>query len=127
MLYMANGSLINILEDKVIDPITLTIGITMAIVSVSKAAHEKSVERQTYYAQTLKAESEAIARAEADLEEKRSKALKLFAVQTALRTRQQREAELAEKIKKEKQAQTIIIATLGVGAIGLITYSIIRK
>lgn len=115
------------MEDKVIDPITLTIGITMAIVSVSKAAHEKSVERQTYYAQTLKAESEALARAEADLEEKRSKALKMVAVQTALRTRQQREAELAEKIKKEKQVQAIVIASLGVGAIGLITYSIIKK
>ena len=127
MLCMANGLPINILEDKTIEPISLAIGITMAVASVTKAAHEKSVQRQTYYAQTLKAESEAIARSQADLEEKRNKALKLFAVQTALQTRQQREAELAQKIKKKKQTQAIIIASLGVGAIGLITYSIIKK
>ena len=115
------------MEDKVIEPITLAIGITMAVASVTQAAHEKSVQRQKYYADTMKAELDAIAQSEADIQEKRNKALKLLAAQTAARTRQQREAEIAEKIKKEKQKQAIIIATLGVSAIGLITYSIIRK
>jgi molecular chaperone GrpE (heat shock protein) len=124
---MANGSPINILEDKAIDPITLSIGIAMAVGAVTKAAHEKSVARQQYYAQRLNEEAQAIAAAETELAEKRKKTLQLFAVQAALNVRKQREAEAAKQVAKEKQAQTIIIATLGVGAIGLITYSIVKK
>ena len=57
MFYMANGSPINILEDNTIDPITLSIGIAMAVGAVTKAAHEKSVARQQYYAQRLNEEA----------------------------------------------------------------------
>ena len=49
------------------------------------------------------------------------------AEQTATRIRQQREAEALEKLKKEQKKQLLIVLGLSTTAVGLITYSLIKK
>ena len=49
------------------------------------------------------------------------------AEQTATRIRQQREVEALEKLQKEQKKQLLIVLGLSTTAVGLITYSLIKK
>lgn len=120
---MANGWLKTILEDKVIDPITLTM-VAIALVKVGKDAHDKSRARQTDYALSVKKAQEDLSASQTELEAQRKKALQAVAVQTAYKIREQRLAEAQQKLKEEKQKQILIVAGLGLAATGLIIYSI---
>lgn len=120
---MANGWLKIILEDKAIDPITLTM-LAIALVKVGKDAHDKSVARQSQYAQAVLQAQKDTAATQTELETQRKKALQTVAVQTAYKIREQRLAEAEQKLKEEKQKQILIVAGLGLAATGLIIYSI---
>jgi preprotein translocase subunit Sss1 len=98
----------------------------MATAAVSKAAHEKSIARQKAYNEQIAQRANELLQAEQALEEKRRKALLFVAIQTALRIRNQKEAEAAAKkeIEKEQQKQMLIVGGLAIGAVGFLIYSI---
>jgi hypothetical protein len=121
---MVNGWLKITLEDKAIDPITLTIGIALATASISKAAHEKSVARQKEYAEEINRTAKELAAADLELAEQRKKLLQASAIQAAKRIAEQKQKEAEAKVKQKQQQQMLIAGALGVSAIGVIIYSI---
>ena len=123
---MENGWLIYILEDKVIDPITLTM-LAIALVKVGKDAHDKSVARQINYAQTVQQTQKDIAATQSEMEAQRKKSFQTIAIQTAYKIREQKLAEAEQKVKQEKLKQTLIVAGVGLAAVGLVVYTIKNK
>lgn len=99
----------------------------MGVAAVSKAAHEKSRARQVDYATEQAKISQIQSQAEEELAARRKKLMMAIAEQTATRIRQQREAEALEKLKKEQKKQLLIVLGLSTTAVGLITYSLIKK
>ena len=99
----------------------------MGVAAVSKAAHEKSRARQVDYATEQAKISQIQSQAEEELAARRKKLMMAVAEQTATRIRQQREAEAIEKLKKEQKKQLLIVLGLSTTAVGLITYSLIKK
>jgi hypothetical protein len=106
------------------EPISLTIGIVLALASVGKAAHEKSSSRQLAYAQEITRQSEEIAKSESAFEEKKKAVMKLAAVKAAVEIGERRKKEAEAIIKQKQQNQMLIAAALGVVAIGFIVYSL---
>jgi len=123
---MANGWLKIILEDKAIDPITLTF-LAIALIKVGKDAHDKSRARQSDYAQAVLQAQKDMGASQAELEAKRKKALQSAAIQAAYTIREQRLKEAEAKVKQEQQKQILIVAGLGLAATGLIVYTIKHK
>lgn len=120
---MVSGWLKIILEDKAIDPITLTMA-AIALIKVGKDAHDKSRARQMDYAQSVKKAQEDLSVSQTELEAQRKKALQTMAVQTAYKIREQRLVEAQKKVKEEQQKQILIATIVGLGAVSLIVYTI---
>jgi hypothetical protein len=106
------------------EPISLTIGVVLALASVGKAAHEKSFSRQLSYANEITRQTEELAKSETEIEEKKKAALRLAAVKAAVEIGERRRKEAEAIVKKKQQNQMLIAATLGVVAIGFIVYSL---
>jgi hypothetical protein len=106
------------------EPVTLTIGIAMAVVSVAKAAKEKSAERQQAYADEINKAAQNITDADLSLEETKKRAMQLAAAKFAVGVGEQRRKEAEQRVKKEQQKQLLIAGAIGAAAIGIIVYSI---
>ncbi len=79
--------------------------ITLAVAKVGQEAHKKNIARQSTYAQSQKELGEAQIKAEQELEKNRKDAIKLAAVQAAMKIREQKQAQLIAAQKQQIEIQ----------------------